>query len=83
MCEAAAGVFVSPMGQVCQVPLPARLIVHRDCFPRIEATHDNDLLIVRVGDGAGIPARDEVTLCNALFIHVSRCIIFEFETPLH
>ena len=61
MSEAAAGVITSPLRQLCQVPLPASLSVHGDCSLGPRAPRDDDHLRVRVGDGAGISDRDEVT----------------------
>ena len=61
MSEAAAGVIFSPLRQLCQVPLPASLSVHRHYFLRPLAPRYDDHLRVRVGDGARISDRDEVT----------------------
>ena len=61
MSEAAAGVIFSPLRQLFQVPLPARLSVHGHYFLRPDAPRYDDHLRVRVGDGAGISDREEMT----------------------
>ena len=59
MCEAAAGVIFSPLHQFCQVPLPASLTIYRDsCHHQaVSSSCDDDLRLIQVADGAGIPVR--------------------------
>ena len=58
--EAAAGMITSPLRQLCQVPLPASLIVHGDSSFRVVSPRDDDHFLVLVGDGAGRTVRDKV-----------------------
>ena len=58
---ASTGVILSPLIQWCQVSLPARLTVNRDCGSTFtNSTSYDNLLLVWVRDSTSIPVEDKL-----------------------
>ena len=59
----------SPLSQISEVSQMPILVVHRDCCPSVGSTGDEDLIIVWIWDGTGIPvSRDKKIL---LCVHIN------------